>query len=42
MIILTKTLVFAETEKYNILILEDEKIVVKIRKSDGITKKEKC
>ena len=35
-------IVFAETEKYNILILEDEKIVVKIRKSDGITKKEKC
>ena len=35
-------IVFAETEKYHILILEDEQIVVKIRKSDGITKKEKC
>ena len=35
-------IVFVETEKYNILILEDEQIVVKIRKSDGITRKEKC
>jgi len=35
-------IVFAETEKYHILILEDEQIVVKISKSDGTTKKEKC
>jgi len=35
-------IVFAETENYNILILEEEQIIVKIRKSDGITKKEKC
>ena len=32
-------IVFAETENYDILILEDEKIVIKIRKSDGTTKK---
>ena len=37
-----KFIVFAETEKYHILILEDEQIVVKISKSDGTTKKEKC
>ncbi len=35
-------IVFAETENYDILILEDEKIVIKIRKSDGTTEKEKC
>ena len=35
-------IVFAETENYDILILEDEKIVIKIRKSDGFIKKEKC
>ena len=35
-------IVFAETENYDILILEDEKIVIKIRKSDGFMEKEKC
>ena len=37
-----KFIVFADTEKYHILVLEDEQIVVKISKSDGTTKKEKC
>jgi len=35
-------IVFAETENYNILILEQEQIIIKISKSDGTTKKEKC
>ena len=36
-------IVFAETENWDILIMEEEKIVLKTRKSShGITKKEKC
>ena len=35
-------IVLAETENYDILILEDEKIVIKIKKTGKIIKKEKC
>tara|TARA_B100001115_G_C15481785_1_gene227487 strand:- start:172 stop:507 length:336 start_codon:yes stop_codon:yes gene_type:complete len=35
-------IVFAETESYDILILEDEQIVIKIAKTDKKIKKEKC
>ena len=35
-------IVFAETESYDILILEDEQIVIKISKTDKKIKKEKC
>ena len=35
-------IVLAETENYDILILEDEQIVIKIAKTDKKIKKEKC
>ena len=35
-------IVFAEFDEYQILILEDEKIVIEIRKSDGFVKKKRC